>query len=44
MKQLKECPECKALLRDMNQSTQHCEICGYWTWKGTARLEQIMVC
>ncbi|AFV24336.1 hypothetical protein Mpsy_2132 [Methanolobus psychrophilus R15] len=43
MKQLKECPECKARLHDMDQNIQHCEICGYWTQKGTARMDSVMV-
>ncbi|WP_256622021.1 hypothetical protein [Methanolobus chelungpuianus] len=43
MKQLNECPECKARLRDLYQNLQHCAICGYWTRKGTARLDSLMV-
>ncbi|WP_370575286.1 hypothetical protein [Methanomethylovorans sp.] len=43
MKQLKECPECKARLHDRGLNIQHCEICGYWTRKGTVRLDPIMV-
>lgn len=43
MKQLNECPEWKARLRDLYQNIQHCENCGYWTQKGTARLESVMV-
>ncbi|WP_370574232.1 hypothetical protein [Methanomethylovorans sp.] len=41
MKHLKECPECKTLLRDVYQNMQHCVICGYRTFKGTARLDTL---
>ncbi|QLC50177.1 hypothetical protein HWN40_07955 [Methanolobus zinderi] len=43
MNQLKECPECNARLNQVDRNIQHCEICGYWTEKGTARLDTLMV-
>ncbi|WP_167848864.1 hypothetical protein [Methanolobus halotolerans] len=43
MNQLKQCPECNAHLDGLDQKIQHCQICGYWTRKGTARLDSVMV-
>ncbi|WP_292463814.1 hypothetical protein [Methanolobus sp.] len=34
MKQIRECPECKLRLHDMDLKIQHREICGYRARKG----------
>ncbi|KXS40358.1 hypothetical protein HWN40_05855 [Methanolobus zinderi] len=43
MNQLTECPECNAHMQEVNEIVQQCEICGYWTETGTARLDSLMV-
>lgn len=43
-KYLKRCPQCNAELKmSADRDTQYCEVCGYWTKIGTARLDSIMI-
>jgi len=44
MESLKMCPECNAKLHTNKKGIQICKVCGYWTKKGTARIESILLC
>ncbi|MFP4655332.1 MAG: hypothetical protein ACLFMM_06635 [Methanohalobium sp.] len=43
MKSLENCPVCKSKLKNKENRIQICEVCGYWTIKGTARLDPAMI-
>ncbi|AGB49564.1 hypothetical protein Metho_1346 [Methanomethylovorans hollandica DSM 15978] len=43
MGSLKRCPECHAKFLEVEKGMQVCKVCGYWTKKGTARIESIMI-
>ncbi|SMH28749.1 hypothetical protein SAMN06264941_0083 [Methanohalophilus portucalensis FDF-1] len=40
---LKNCPVCGTDLRE-NNGYQICECCHYWTQKGQARIDPILIC
>jgi ribosomal protein L37AE/L43A len=42
MNKLETCPECNSRLNE-NENIQYCENCGYWTRKGTARVDSIAI-
>lgn len=43
MRSLKRCPECHAKFLTAEKDIQVCKVCGYWTKKGTARIESIII-
>ncbi|ADI73491.1 conserved hypothetical protein [Methanohalobium evestigatum Z-7303] len=43
MKSLEICPVCKSQLINREYKIQICNVCGYWTIKGTARLDPAMI-
>jgi ribosomal protein S27AE len=43
MRSLKICPECHAKFQADEKDIQVCKVCGYWTQKGTVRIESIMI-
>jgi ribosomal protein S27AE len=43
MGSLKRCPECHTKFQADEKDIQVCTVCGYWTKKGTARIESIMI-
>ncbi|WP_198008143.1 hypothetical protein [Methanohalobium evestigatum] len=43
MQILDKCPRCKSKTLYESENFQYCGICRYWTKKGTARIDSIMV-
>ena len=43
MNLLKKCPKCDSELETNSNNMQVCSVCEYWTKKGTARLDSIMI-
>jgi len=43
MNKLKICPKCNSELKMNDDDVQVCSVCKYWTKKGTARLDSIMI-
>jgi len=43
MNALKTCPKCYSDLKLNSEGVQVCHVCKYWTIKGTARLDSIMI-
>ena len=43
MKSLKTCPKCGSELIVEHERVQVCTVCKYWTTKGTARLNNVMI-
>ncbi|MFP4655690.1 MAG: hypothetical protein ACLFMM_08510 [Methanohalobium sp.] len=37
------CPKCKSKLETKENGIQICKICGYWTKKGTVRLDPLVI-
>ena len=43
MQMLDKCPRCNSKLLYESGNFQYCGICKYWTKKGTARIDSIMI-
>ncbi len=43
MRMLKRCPNCYTKFDTCENEIQICKMCGYWTKKGTVRLEPLVL-
>ncbi|OPY20458.1 MAG: hypothetical protein A4E24_01138 [Methanomethylovorans sp. PtaU1.Bin093] len=43
MRLLKRCPNCHTRFKTCENDMQVCKVCGYWTKRGTARLEPLVL-